>query len=258
MFSEPKLEDYRTSWKNLRPKINSLSGKYGTGTNKKRAKPIHTVSIITKTWKEFISEVKSETSHGVERRLRVIEIANQLFNRVEHFSDLETEERKFIAGMPNKFEMQGADDWGYFGSMKGAGIFKNRVIANDSNISKALDQIPISGQITRKHYERFIKYFHRIFLTTRLETANNLSTASRLLALKRPDVFVCYDVENKGNLSRDFGIVQTEMSYDRYWDDIIERIYDSEWWLNPEPINNIEERVSNARAAFLDALYYEG
>jgi hypothetical protein len=254
-LNNKELEKYRIAWKNHRPKINSLSGRYGSKT--KVAKPIYEVAVINKTWREFISQVKNETSHGVNRRLRVIEIANNLFTRVEHFSELLEEERKFVAGIPNKFAIQGAEDWGYFGSMKGAGIFKNKIITNDSNISKALDQIPISGQITRKHYESFIKLFHRIFIGTRLETANNIATASRLLAMKRPDVFVCYDVENKGNLSRDFGIVQKDMNYDRYWDDIIERIYDCEWWLNPDPIDTVERKVSNARAAFLDSLYYE-
>lgn len=205
-----ELEKYRIAWKNHRPKINSLSGRYGS--KKKMSKPIYEVAVINKTWKEFISQVKNETSHGVNRRLRVIEIANNLFTRVEHFNELLEEERKFIAGIPNKFTLQGAEDWGYFGSMKGAGIFKNKIINNDISISKALDQIPISGQITRKHYDSFIKFYHKIFAGTRLETANNIATASRLLAMKRPDIFVCYDVENKGNLSRDFGIVQKDMN----------------------------------------------
>ena len=47
------------------------------------------------------------------------------------------------------------------------------------------------------------------------------------------------------------------MDYERYWDDIVERIYDSDWWQNPNPENENEEKVSEARAAFLDSLYYE-
>ena len=253
-FTNPELDRYRTTWKNQRAKINSLSGHYG---DKRKSNPIHQVAIINKTWREFITQVVNETSHGVEKRLRVIEIANNLFTRIEHFDRLEEEERKFIAGIPNKLDVQGAEYWPYFGSMKGAGIFKNKIITNEPSISLALDQIPLAGQITRKHYERFVERYHRIFLDTRLETANNIATASRLLAMKRPDVFVCYDAENKANLSKDFGIIQKDMNYDRYWDDIIERIYDSEWWRNPDPLDDTERRVSNARAAFLDSLYYE-
>lgn len=54
-----------------------------------------------------------------------------------------------------------------------------------------------------------------------------------------------------------FGIVQFEMDYDRYWDDIVERIFDSDWWQNPSPKNETEDKISKARAAFLDSLYYE-
>ena len=254
-FTGPDLYRYRITWKNHRPKIKSLSGIYGS-LNKKSI-PIHEVAIISKDWKEFISQVKNEKAHGVSRRLRVLEIANKFFTRVHHFNELLDEERKFIAGMPNKLSINGAEDWGYFGSMKGAGIYKGKIKANDNNISKALDQIPISGQITRKHYDSFIKYFQQAFLGTQWENANNLATATRLLAMKRPDVFVCYDKQNRQKLSKDFGIIQSGMNYDRYWNDIIERIYDSEWWLNPAPIDDIEVKVSNARAAFLDSLYYE-
>ncbi|MEX1013921.1 MAG: hypothetical protein WDZ80_02055, partial [Candidatus Paceibacterota bacterium] len=192
-----------------------------------------------------------EISHGLERRLRVIEIANQLFKNHNHFSDFTDDERKFIAGIPNQLEMKGADDWGYFGSMKGAGIFKKEIIENNSNISKALDQIPFSGQITRKHYDKYIEYFTKVF------TGNYIATATRLICMKRPDTFVCFDSKNRSALCKDFGIVQSNMSYERYWDDIVERIYDSDWWQNPDPKDKTEEQVSLARAAFLDSLYYE-
>ena len=153
--------------------------------------------------------------------------------------------------MPNKLDIDGAKDWGYFGSMKGAGIFKTKIKANDIIISKALDQIPLSGQITKKHYDNYIKYFTQIF------SGNYIATATRLLCMKRPDTFVCFDSKNRSALCKDFGIIQSEMDYERYWDDIVERIYDSDWWQNPNPENENEEKVSEARAAFLDSLYYE-
>jgi hypothetical protein len=249
VFDKKDLENYRVTWKNQRQKIKSLSGQYGS--KKRKPKPIYEVPMANRTWKEFVEEVRNETSHGLNRRLRVIEIAQQLFDNHEHFSSLTEDERKFIAGIPNQLDTEGADDWGYFGSMKGAGIFKNKVIENDQNISKALDQIPLSGQITKKHYDKYIEYFTKTF------SGNYIATATRLLCMKRPDTFVCFDSKNRSALCKDFGITQSEMNYDRYWDDIIERIYDSDWWQNPDPRNKIEERVSNARAAFLDSLYYE-
>ena len=57
-------------------------------------------------------------------------------------------------------------------------------------------------------------------------------------------------------MCKNFGIIQIGLDYERYWNEIIERIYDSEWWLNPDPKDFIEKRISDSRAAFLDSIYY--
>lgn len=248
-LTEKELDNYEITWRNLLPKINSLSGQYGSV--KRKSKPIHEVAIISKSWKEFMDDVRGEKFHGLDERLKVIEIASNLFETYRHFNLLTEDERKFIAGIPNKLETDGAVDWGYFGSMKGAGIYKNKILKNDINISKALDQIPYAGQITKNHFDRFIKEFSKVC------TGNYIATATRLLSMKRPDTFICFDSKNKSSLCKAFGIVQSGMNYERYWNDIIERIYISDWWLKPNPRNDQEEKVSNARAAFLDSLYYK-
>lgn len=248
-FHSEDLENYRTIWEIQKEKIMSLSGHYG---NEKRISvPIHQVPIMTRTWDEFVHGVRNEKIHGLEPRLRVMEIAKKLFARVDHFNELADDERKFIAGIPNKLGIEGAEYWPFFGSMKGAGKFKNKIGINDPLISKALDQIPVSGQITKTHYDNFVKYYTLTF------NGNYIATGTRLLCMKRPDTFICFDSKNKASLCRDFGIVQSNMSFDRYWNDIVLRIYDSEWWKNPEPINETEKKISAARAAFLDSLYYE-
>ena len=248
-FNSEDLKNYQITWKNQQPKIKSLSGLYGS--RKRKSKPIYEVPVINRSWDEFINTIRNEDSHGFERRLKVIEIVKNLFSKKKSFNKLTTEERKFIAGIPNKLPVEKDVDWGFFGSMKGAGIFKNRIIENDTHISKALDEIPLSGQITKNHYQKFIDQYKKIF------SGNYLATATRLLAMKRPDVFVCLDNKNKSSLCKDFGIIQSGLDYDRYWNDIIMRIYDSEWWNNPNPKDEKEQKVSEARAAFLDSLYYE-
>ncbi len=254
VFNTKDLEEYRVTWLNHRQKLKSLSGQYGS--NKHKSKPIYEVPMINRMWADFMTGVQNEKSPGLERRLRVIEIAHQLFENSNHFNDLQEDERKFIAGIKNKFEVKGATDWGLFGSMEGAGIFKNRIKENNIDISLALDQISSKGQITKHHYENFISQFEKAFIATRFEKAKKIATATRLLCMKRPDTFVCFDNKNRSLLCKDFGIPQSNMNYDRYWDDIIERILDSNWWLNPDPKNDIEMKVSEARAAFLDSLYY--
>lgn len=244
-FSDTDLLHYRTIWKNQRPKIKSLSGLYGS--DKKESKPIHEVPVINMTWKEFVIRIRKEDSHGLNRRLKAIKVSQELFSSVEHFNELKENQRKFIAGARTNY----ADDWGLFGSMIGRGNYVHEIIANNKDISIALDQIPLNGQITRTHYDNFVKYFTKIF------SGNYIGVASRLLAMKRPDVFYCLTSKNQKRFCRDFGVSKSEINYKGYWEHIIERIYDSEWWLNPNVSTKQEQQISNARAAFLDAIYYE-
>ena len=247
-FTKDELENYRIIWKNQRPKIESLSGAYGSAL--KKSKPIYQASITSMTWKAFMKGVKHEKGDALKNRLELLHICKVLFKRTSHFNQMTEDERKFIAGIPNK--LGEGIDWGWFGSMKGAGIFKNRIKENDSNVSKALDQIPQTGQVTKVHYDKFIDYYSKAC------PGKYIATASRLLAMKRPDMFVCLDSKNASNLCKDFGINISGMTYARYWSDIIERIFDSEWWLNPRPNSHLERQINDSRAAFLDALYYEG
>jgi hypothetical protein len=252
-FDKKELDDYRKIWKNFRPKLNSLSGNYGN-TNidqKSKNKPMYQVPVANMDWEEYVKKVQNEKYHSLNSRIKVLKIAKTLFEKVESFKDLAIDERKFVAGIPNNLQVDKDVDWGFFGSMKGAGIYKNRIIENDINISNALDEIPLSGQITKLHYLRFLDKYREAF------NGNYLGTASRLLAMKRPDVFVCLDSKNRSKLCKNFGIVQKDLGYERYWDDIILRIYDSEWWINPKPRNIEEKNISDSRAAFLDSLYYE-
>lgn len=249
-FSYEEFENYRKIWKNLRPKLKSLAGIYGD-KNLNEVHPVHDAPVISMNWEEFVQKVNAEPYHGVNRRLEVLQIAKELFSQVEHFSDIPTEERKFIAGIPNNSHIVGAKYWPYFGSMKGAGIFKRKIIENEQNISLALDEIPLTGQITKSQYLKFKNLYFRVF------PGNYIATATRLLAMKRPDTFYCLTSKNRNNLIKAFGLKYNYINYERYWDDIIERIYDSEWWLNPNPIDLTERKISEARAAFLDSIYYK-
>jgi hypothetical protein len=253
IFGNKELADYRKKWELYRQKLKGASGEYGGNT--KGRKPPHETSIMNWTWREFADRVLAEKKHGVARRLAMLAYVKGLLGEKEHFRNIETEARKFIAGAPNAVSVP---DWGYFGSMKGNGLFVNRVIKNDLNISKAMDEIPLVGDITQNQYEAFLSHFQRAFINTRLKEANNLATATRLLSMKRPDTFVCYDSENRKGLCKAFDLTQQGMGYMTYWEDIVLRIRDCQWYIEPHAEDKTEEGIRDARAAFLDSLYYEG
>ena len=244
-FSEQELDDYEIAWKNQQRR----SGKYGKG---KSGKPIHRVEIMNLSWQKFVERVKTEDKyHSLDNRLDLLDSVNELFRKYPHFSSMNENERKGIAGFLE--EQKERFDWRWFGSMSW-GKFQNKINNNNENISLALDKIPIKGKITTEHYESFLNEYKK----ATPEAKNDwIGTTSRLLAMKRPDVFVCFNSKNRKKLCTDFGIKPSDMTYERYWDEIIERIQDSDWWNSPKPEDKIEIKIWNGRSAFLDAIYYE-
>ncbi len=239
---------YRAIWKTKRPILKRLSGQYGKTKAKKT--PVDS-PIMSLTWDQYVSEINqgaSEAAHDVGERLDLLDKVRRAFSTDPNFASMELGVRKTIAGLPNQYDNR----WGWFGSMKGAGKFHKRINQNDVHISRALDQIPLQGLISKSHYNRYLGEFVKAFPDGR----DGIATASRLLALKRPDQFVCFDSRNRVEMCKSFGIVPTGMDYERYWEEIIERILDSPWWLSDRPGTKRDAAVWDGRAAMLDSLFY--
>ena len=83
-------------------------------------------------------------------------------------------------------------------------------------------------------------------------------TASRLLALARPDRFVSLNGASKNQLGKLFGFEKVETlwrpsNYGR----LLEEIYDQPWFREPAPQDAREETICWMRAALLDSFVYE-
>lgn len=237
---------YRTLWHAQQPALRRVSGAYSDDGNGKA--PVHT-EVMSMTWSEFYKRVKADPYHGFDKRCDLLEVVNGAFRRHGTFAEMELGMRKTIAGLPNDLN----EHWGWFGSMKGAGYYHQAVNENNVHISAALDHIPLDGEVSRRQYDAYVEEFIKAFPQGR----HGIGIASRLLALKRPDTFVCLDAKNKSQLCKDFGAKQTGMSYERYWDELICRIRDSVWWGEEMPDDEKEARVWSGRAAMLDAIFYE-
>lgn len=237
---------YRALWQKQQPVLRRLSGQYGKDKNNRS--PVDS-SVMAMTWERFVAAVRNDPYHGFENRCDLLQLVREAFGRVGQFQLMDRGLRKTIAGLPNDVDSR----WGWFGSMKGAGYYHQAVNDNSPHLSQALDQIPLTGQVSRQHYDAYLAEFLRAFPNGR----HGIGIASRLLALKRPDYFVCIDSKNKQRLCQDFGIKQTGLDYERYWDEVIERITDSVWWNEPRPVNPVEAAVWDGRAAMLDAIFYE-
>lgn len=237
---------YRGLWKSQQNSLRRVSGQYGSSGKSKA--PVHT-EIMSMSWAEFYKKVQADPYHGFQERCELLDLVSEEFSTHDSFSDMALGVRKTIAGLPNDWN----EHWGWFGSMNGAGYYHQAINDNNIHISNALGAIPQDGIVTSDCYLEYIEEFIRAFPNGR----DGVSTASRILALKRPDQFVCLDSKNKSQLCKDFGIKQSGMDYHRYWDDVICRIMDSVWWNSPIPLKQKEKRVWYGRAAMLDAIFYQ-
>ena len=236
---------YHAIWLRQQPSLRRLSGQYGK--SKTRKSPAES-SVMSMSWSQFLAAVRKDARHGFEQRCGLLQVVRSAFTTHADFASMELGLRKTIAGLPNDFD----ERWGWFGSMQGAGYYHQAVNENSRHLSVALDTVPLQGIVSRPQYENYISEFIKAFRNGR----HGIGIASRLLALKRPDQFVCFDSKNRGGLCKDFGIKQTGMTYERYWDELVERIMDSPWWNLPQPRTDNQRVVWDGRAAMLDAIFY--
>jgi hypothetical protein len=238
-------EKYRRLWLLKQPALRHLSGQYG---KTKSRKPPTASSVYSMSWLQFLDSIRQDVFHEFDERCNLLKSVRTAFNDYGEFALMDTGLRQTIAGLPNTYDK----NWGWFGSMKGAGYFRQAVNDNNCHLSSALDKVPSQGFVSRFQYQEYLEEFIKAFPKGR----HGIATASRLLALKRPDQFVCVDSKNLRELCKNFGIPQTGMNYERYWDEVVERIIESPWWNAPRPNTGKDGDAWDGRAALLDAVFY--
>jgi hypothetical protein len=243
--SQERADNYRKLWKLRQPELKKLEGQYGE--TKSGTAPVD-MPLMTMDWDQYLTKVKADRIHNFQDRLELLLIVRKLFSRTPRFADMNLEERKAVAGMDSKI----AKDAKWFGSMKGVGYFKQAINNNNVHLSNALDKIPLTGEVNKAQYDAFIEEYLKAFPNGRA----GIGTSSRLLALKRPDYFICVDSKNRDKLTEEFDIRKSGIDYDRYWFEIVGRLIDTPWWRSLRPSDPVELEAWLGRAAMLDALFY--
>ena len=239
--------NYRNIWIAKQPELRKLADQYGEKAATKLAINSRVMSL---NWQEFMAEIKKDPNHGFEERLVLLDEMQGIFASATHFKDIDGQGRRAIAGIQNTL----IERYGWFGSMGGAGAFKKVIINTPEFISMGLDHIPKAGMVTKSNYLRFINEYLKSFHYGR----GGIATATRLLSMKRPDQFLCVDSANRRKLANDFGMTNAStLSYEDYWNEVVERIINSPWWKSAPPESGEELQAWKGRAAMLDAIFYE-
>jgi hypothetical protein len=133
--------------------------------------------------------------------------------------------------------------------MTGAGNYSHAIV-KDLKLQRAIDIIPINGRVTKDQFDKYCSEYKKLY-------KNPLGCATRLLAMKRPDLFVCVDSKNKTELCKAFSVPESRLTIDSYWDLIVEPLQKA-LWVNAELKGTNQADVRKYQIALLDSLYYKG
>lgn len=183
----------------------------------------------------------------IQYRIEMLNQAQDLFKRNPSFDDIDRVHRQMLAGCISG-DNSNQLDWKMFGSTNGNGLFHHNIIACEG-IGKELDRIPLEGDVTKAQFNKYLSAF--------LQWKEPIATVTRLLAIKRPDFFVCINNENKKLLSKALNIPPNHFTIQNYWD-ILMRLQRSEWYTDTSrPISKKERAIKQYRMALIDSLCYE-
>ncbi|WP_345973580.1 phospholipase D family protein [Sulfurimonas diazotrophicus] len=201
------------------------------------------------SWKNFFDKAKHALDDSLEERLKLLEHVQEYFKKYSSLSEMPDDIVRQIAGTINYGEHD--VNWMYFGHMVSP-YFKKQIIESADEFSKALDAIPLEGEVSKEMYMKFVN-----FVQSNVPYGFGVKSLSRLLAMKRPDIFYCVTKNNTYPVYRDFNMDELKQhDYERYWDEVIVNIHDTPWYKSLEPSSDEERKVWKVRAAMLDIITY--
>ncbi|ABM31181.1 hypothetical protein C8246_12185 [Paracidovorax avenae] len=220
---------------------------------RRTSKSANDVDPIEMDWARFMDLVVEEKTHGgPERRLAVLARARQLLSQGKPFARLSELERRCLAGIQKPSQQPDGLDWGYFGQMSAHGNFSPLLSQHAAIFSSALEYIPLVGTVREQHYEAY-----RRKLMSIPGAGDWTGLGTRLLAMKRPDRFVCINNANRTGLCGNFGVAKTTTNLSNYWKRIVAPMQLMPWWRAEMPTDRLGRQVWLCRAAMLDAIYYD-
>ena len=255
--SEPVTADFAKSYRLLHASIVKETGRDPIFPSQKKDFKQTRSSLVNLSWDDYKRKTRLDPHHEFEKRLEILREAQSIFMHSRSFSDMSKSERKAISGVIGENEQSAFSpdlNWAWFGTMRGAGDFAKLVGNNNTILSEAIDAIPIRGPITKDDYLNYVNTFIKSFSeSTRI---GGVATATRILAMKRPDIFVAINGKNKHRIAIDLEFSPSALNIYNYWDRVIDPIQISEWYNSPRPRGKDCE-LWDFRAAMLDTIYYD-
>ncbi|MCW8833915.1 MAG: hypothetical protein OQK09_03800 [Colwellia sp.] len=213
-------------------------------------------------WSLFVGFIEQQAeSHALEERFALLNYIKQLNGC--SLSDMSESDRLAYAGKHtnNHHYTQYDFDVEWFASTKGAKVFHTLLAENPESFYRALDNIPLTGDVTPEQYRAFTSAYKAIFTNY---TKNNtdgekapLAPATRLLAMRRPDQFIALTNAKLEVICQGLGLVKfTGFDFDSYWQELVATIRTCAWWHQTEPRNENERKIWQARVILIDLFLF--
>lgn len=217
--------------------------------------------LLQLSWSEFYTRVRSEGEQAeIKNRMNLLRFAKKKFDDYDRFSELSDADRRSLAATIYQGEGESAQlrlDIGCFGFQTGCGDYRKAINENNRNLSQALSFIPLSQSkdVQKSDYLSCVEEYKKAFDGKKF----GLSLLTRLLALKRPDVFVSWNDGSQRKLRHELLLKPTldTLAFERYWVELIERIRDAPWHCSRRPNGRRQGELWDSRVAMLDVIFYE-
>lgn len=212
---------------------------------------ILSTKILTYSWDDYFKTIQQDENHQFEDRLALLDYSKQNFQDNSSFLAIELEDRKLISGLPNIANSKTERlDHGWFGSTHSNGKFRSLINNGNQKVAEAIDKIPLTGEVSKEDFLAYYQLFQKIGYK------NPIGVSTRLLAMKRPDLFFCYNGANQKGICEELGLSQ-HLDAERYWEEILLRIYATPWFNSSKPSEPTEQQAWSGRVALIDCIYYE-
>tara|TARA_B100001059_G_scaffold144629_1_gene144503 strand:+ start:3346 stop:4551 length:1206 start_codon:yes stop_codon:yes gene_type:complete len=143
----------------------------------------------------------------------------------------------------------------WFASTKSAKGFHQMLSDLPAAFDEALARIPLEGDVTQEHYQHFMVAYFMAF--TGSEEKPTLAPATRLLAMRRPDVFTPITNSKLDALCASLGVPKlNNRDFERYWQDVVTAIHSMPWFKMAAAANDHEQSLIEIKALLPCFFYY--
>ncbi len=143
----------------------------------------------------------------------------------------------------------------HFASTKSAKAFHQQVDEQPHAVNEALALIPLTGDVTIEHYQAFVMAYLQLFVGS--DDKPTLAPATRLLAMRRPDVFTPLTSSKMDALCSALNIAKlNNRDFERYWQDMVLTIAKLPWFSMAHAQDEQEQQLADIKALLPCLFFY--